>query len=190
MLGQSTLFLVRLAVPQIVRPYLLFRFSRRRFEPRLLGSASSLLRAAFSASCTLSDRTVSAMVTSSLNPCRVVSRFIFKSSLSKFEGRSNCAGMCRTAWRRLLSSVRVCICVRSVVNSETGVGVAVFSWGPATGACALAAGGGGGGIMSEDVPLDPGIVNAAVVVGGRGLLIVVEIIEDVSAHVPPLRCPI
>lgn len=87
-----------------------------------------------------------------------------------------------------MSSVRVCICVRSVVNSETGVGVAVFSWGPATGACAP--GGGGGGIMSEDVPLDPGIVNAAVVVGGRELLIVVEIIEDASAHVPPLRCPI
>ena len=74
------------------------------------------------------------------------------------------------------------------MSSEAGVGadelvgfaeIAVaFSCAPAVGGGAPALGGGGGGIMSEDVPLGPGSAGAAVVVGGTGLLIVAEMVED------------
>ncbi len=161
--------------------YLLFKFSRRMLEPRSLGSASSLLRAALRASCTFSDRTLSAMVLRPLNPCvsRVDSRWCWPG------GRRSWAGMRRIACSRLLRSVRVCICVRKVVISDAGVagtagaGVATafaFSDAAAVGGAACEAGTGGGGISSDAVLLGTGTGPAVVadgvlliVVGGEGV---------------------
>ena len=94
--------------------------------------------------------------------------------------------MRRIPCKWLLNSVRVCICVRRVVSSDTGVAgaadaagvvvavvLALSDVGAADGA-ACDAGRGGGGINPEAAPLDAGIAVVGfglllIVVGGEGV---------------------
>ena len=96
--------------------------------------------------------------------------------------------MCLIACRRLLSSVRVCICARRVASSETGTAgaVAPFSNELADTVCTLGAGSGGGGIISAAVAFDGSI---AAVADAEAVLFIVEVVKKLNTPGPAVAKP-